>query len=95
MLGIVEEICEFRNLIKWEQDQDKINTLLLVQHAEVEDEIGDIYWFLAILANKTDVDMDSAISKVIESNQKRFPIKHTINKHTNIYFGGHDGRNNK
>ena len=95
LLGIVEEIGEFRNLIKWEQDSKKIAEVMAKKKLEVEDGIGDIYWFLALLANQTNVDIDEAITKVIENNQKRFPLKDSKNKHTNINIGGHDGRDSK
>lgn len=92
LLGIVEEIGEFRNLIKWEQNPLKIKKVLEENQKEVEDTVGDIYWFLAILANNLQIDIDRAVSKVINENKKRFPIKKTKNRHTNINLGGHDGR---
>lgn len=91
LLGIVEEIGEMRNLIKWEQDPEVIQALLLKKKADVNDGVGDIYWFLALIANQTGVDIDEAISKVISANEKRFPLKKTKNRHTNIHLGGHDG----
>ncbi len=90
LLGIVEEIGELRNIIKWEQDPKVINKVILDNKDEFEDNIGDIYWFLAVLANKYDIDLDQAITKVIKSNQKRFPIKQTKNHHTNLKLGGID-----
>ncbi|MGB4966159.1 MAG: MazG nucleotide pyrophosphohydrolase domain-containing protein [Microgenomates group bacterium] len=90
LLGIVEEIGELRNIIKWEQDPEVINKVILDNKDEFEDNIGDIYWFLAVLANKYDIDLDQAITKVIKSNQKRFPIKQTKNHHTNLKLGGID-----
>lgn len=90
LLGIVEEIGELRNIIKWEQDPNVINKVILENKDEFEDNIGDIYWFLAVLANKYDIDLDEAITKVIKSNQKRFPIKQTKDHHTNLKLGGTD-----
>jgi len=52
--------------------------------------VGDIYWFLALLANGSDVDMDDAISKVIKRNEKRFPLSETKSRHTNTKLGGID-----
>lgn len=92
LLGIVEEVGEFRNLIKWEQDPKAINDLLKKEKSEVKDGIGDIYWFLALLANQTGVNIDEAISSVIKENEKRFPLHKTKNRHTNTHLGGHDGR---
>jgi len=92
LLGIVEEIGEFRNLIKWEQDPIEIHKSLIKNKKEAEDTVGDMLWFLSILSNNLDIDMDKAIKDVIKENTQRFPLKKTRNKHTNILIGGHDGR---
>ena len=92
LLGIVEEIGEFRNIVKWEQDPEVIKKLLFEKKEEVKDVVGDIFWFLSLLANSCDVDIDKAIQMTIEDNRKRFPVEKTKNKHTNIYLGGHDGK---
>ena len=90
LLGIVEEIGELRNLVKWEQDINKIKKVIKDNKEEFEDNVGDIYWFLALLANGSDVDMDDAISKVIKRNEKRFPLSETKSRHTNTKLGGID-----
>jgi len=83
LLGIVEEVGEIRNLIKWEQDIEKLKKTLLEKQDELEDEIGDIYWFLALLANSSNIDIDDAIEKVISRNEKRFPASSVKSMHTN------------
>ncbi len=90
LLGIVEEIGELRNIVKWEQDIQVLKKVLRDNRDELEDGIGDIYWFLALLANENDVDIDTAIAKVIKKNEKRYPIEDTKSKHTNLYLGGKD-----
>jgi dCTP diphosphatase len=92
LLGIVEEIGELRNVVKWEQDPKIIKKSLLENKAEVKDAVGDIYWFLVLLANSGSVDIDEAIEMTIKDNAKRFPVKKTKGKHTNTYLGGHDGK---
>ena len=92
LLGIVEEIGEFRNIIKWEQNPQIIKKVLLDNKEQVKDTVGDIFWFLSLLANSCDINIDDAIKMTIEDNKKRFPIGKTKNEHTNIYLGGHDGK---
>ena len=92
LLGIVEEVGELRNVIKWEQDPEIIQKVLLENKAEIKDAVGDIYWFLALLANSCDVDIEEAIDMTIKDNEKRFPVEKTKDKHTNIHLGGHDGK---
>ena len=97
LLGIVEEIGEIRNLIKWEQDPEILKRVLHNHWAEFEDNIGDIYWSLVLLANSNNVDIDKAIDGVIKRNAKRFSIKANKSRHTNIHLGGKDKQyqNNK
>jgi dCTP diphosphatase len=90
LLGIVEEVGEMRNIVKWEQDQEKLKKALLDNKDELEDNIGDLYWFLALLANSGGVNIDNAIDKVIKKNETRFPVKDVKSKHTNIHLGGKD-----
>jgi NTP pyrophosphatase (non-canonical NTP hydrolase) len=90
LLGIVEEIGEIRNLIKWEQDPEILKKVLLEHKDDLKDNIGDIYWFLSLLANNNDVDIDEAIDEVISKNEKRFPMEDVKSQHTNIFLGGKD-----
>ena len=90
LLGIVEEVGEIRNMIKWEQDINKIKDALEKNKEQLKDEIGDLYWFLALLANGNNINMDEAIDEVIKKNEVRFPIEDTKSRHTNTYMGGHD-----
>ena len=87
LLGIVEEIGEIRNVVKWEQDASKLRKVLAKNRVELEDNIGDIYWFLAILANSNGIDLNTAIGKVIKRNEKRFPAIKVKSRHTNEHFG--------
>ncbi len=90
LLGIVEEVAEIRNIVKWEQDPKVLHQVLEDNKAELKDNIGDIYWFLALLANQHDINIDEAIDEVIINNEIRFPLKDTKSKHTNRYLGGKD-----
>ena len=95
LLGIVEEIGELRNIVKWEQDLNKLREVLVKNRDQVEDEIGDIYWFLALLANSCGADINRAIERTIKDNEKRFPVKEIKNKHTNRFLGGRDKKYDK
>ncbi len=92
LLGIVEEVGEIRNVVKWEQDIEKLKKVLAENKERVEDDIVDIYWFLALLANGTGINIDEAIRKVIEKNEKRFPAEKLKSRHTNLFLGGEDGQ---
>ena len=92
LLGIVEEIGELRNIVKWEQDSERIKKIMENKLEEIKDHLGDIYWFLAVLANKCGIDLNRAVEEVIEKNGKRFPLEDTKGNHTNILLGGKDNQ---
>ena len=52
--------------------------------------MGDIFWFVFMLANRCGVDVKKAIDRVIEDNESRYPVELVRGKHTNIYAGGVD-----
>ena len=86
LLGIIEEVGELRNIVKWEQNPQKLKEALLKNKESVKDDIGDIYWFLALLANAAEIDINKAVEGVIKSNEKRFPISKVKSVHTNRYI---------
>jgi len=83
LLGMVEEIGEFRNIIKWEQDEAKVRDKIKKNYGEVEDFFGDILWELCSLANYCEVDISKALDKVIEKHKVRYPKDKVVGKHTN------------
>jgi len=85
LLGIIEEVGEFRNIIKWELDQERLEEIIKNNYEEVEDTFGDMLWFIVSLANRCNVDLEIALKKVIERNKKRFPKEKFFKTHTNVY----------
>jgi NTP pyrophosphatase (non-canonical NTP hydrolase) len=83
LLGMVEEIGEFRNIIKWEQNEEKIKEMIMKHHEEVEDFFGDILWELCSLANYCHVNISEALDKVIEKHRARYPVDKVKGRHTN------------
>jgi dCTP diphosphatase len=75
LLGLVEEIGEFRNIIKWSLDEETVKKKIIENHAEVENFFGDMLWELSSLANYCQVNLSEALDKVIEEHKTRFPVK--------------------
>lgn len=90
LLGIVEEVGEFRNFVKWINDRETVDKLILDNFDYIENTLGDILWFIFMLANRCGIDVKKSIEKVIEDNEKRFPVEMVKGRHTNIFAGGVD-----
>lgn len=83
LLGMVEEIGEFRNIIKWEQNESKVKDKIKKNHDEVEDFFGDMLWELCSLANYCKVDMEKALNDVIKKHAIRYPLSKFKGRHEN------------
>jgi dCTP diphosphatase len=83
LLALVEEIGEFRNIIKWEQNEAKIRQKIKDNHEEIEDFFGDVLWELCSLGNYCDVNLSDALDKVIDKHKIRYPAGDVKGKHTN------------
>ncbi len=83
LLGIVEEIGEFRNIVKWEQDLEKVKEKIKANFDDVEDFFGDVMFELCSLANYCGVDIDTALDKVLERHEARYPAAAVKGAHTN------------
>ncbi len=49
----------------------------------------------AFVSWKNYLDIDEAIISVIRANKRRFPVKVSQSKHTNVYLGGNDNNYKK
>lgn len=83
LLAIVEEIGEFRNIIKWEPKEEKVKEKIKKHRDEVEDFFGDIVWDLCSLANYCQVDISKALDDVIKKHEIRYPKDIVGGRHIN------------
>jgi NTP pyrophosphatase (non-canonical NTP hydrolase) len=92
LLGIVEEVGEFRNLIKWEQDNERVRSIVLKEEnrKEVKDFFRDMMWFLSSLANYCKVDIEEVLEGFVELQAKRFPVGKVKGTIANPKSGGYD-----
>jgi len=97
LLGMVEEIGEFRNIIKWEQDLNEIKNILVYEcdnkrRENVENFFGDMLWYLASLAEYCEIDLEKAMFEQIKELESRFPIDKVKGTTANPETGGYDGK---
>ena len=75
LLGMIEEIGEFRNIIKWVQKDEEIKEKIENNPQEVDDFFGDILFELGSLANFCGVDMEKSLERDLKNHEERIPIK--------------------
>lgn len=74
VLGVLTEAGELlKTLGKQKHEMDVVN---------IQEEVGDIFWYLALLQDTTGVDVEQSMDKVIEKLKVRYPEKFTTEKAT-------------
>lgn len=91
-LNITEEVGEFWNLIKW-IDEEKQRIVIREHKDKASDFIGDILFLVLKIANKVDVDAQTALEATLNEYKKRMPSdKMKQVKHANKLAGGIDNK---
>jgi len=67
-ISISIEASELMELFQWDGDVSNIDK------EDLEDEIADIFIYLLLMAEVTDVDMKKAVERKIQKNKKKYPI---------------------
>lgn len=75
MLGIITEAGELGDTIKKSVIYEKP-----LDFNNVEEEIGDLLWYIAVVANACGINLEDCAVKNIEKLWKRYPEKYT-NEH--------------
>jgi len=93
LLNIVEETGEAWNIVKWvgPEEQEK---LIQENKDSFKDFVGDQLFLLYRIANIAGVNAEEAVKETLDEYEKRFPVKETKGKHTNILAGGTDHKYN-
>jgi len=75
-LSLVVEIGELFELLQWMTDEEILEKLSDSRYKEkIEEEIADVAIYLLLLSNELKVDLEKAIIKKIEKNERKYPVE--------------------
>lgn len=75
LLGLGMEASELSELFLWKNEQE-INS---IPKYKIEEEIADVFIFLAYICNHFGVELDQAVMKKIDLNDKKYPVDKSYN----------------
>ena len=64
------ESSEVLELFQWTKDNEINNNKI----ANLKDELADVYYWLLLLADHYDIDIENALEEKIKKNEKKYPI---------------------
>ncbi|RCW83494.1 NTP pyrophosphatase (non-canonical NTP hydrolase) [Halanaerobium sp. DL-01] len=74
-ISISLEAAELLELFQWNNSQETMEN----NYQELQDELADILIYCTLMADKLDIDLDEAVKKKLEKNQKKYPVEKSYN----------------
>jgi len=71
MLALNIEVSELQELFLWKSEEEISN----IPKEKIEEEIADIYIYLAYICVEYGIDLEDAVSKKIQLNGQKYPVE--------------------
>lgn len=91
LLNLTEEIGEFWNKIKWVDAETQVK-IIKEHQEEVDNDMADMLYLILKMSYMCNVNLDSAIKKVLDEYEERFPLQEMQGAHGNKLAGGIDNK---
>ena len=72
-LGLNIEVSELQEIFLWKDDKE-LNKTINNRKESIEDELADIFIFLAYLSNDLNIDLNEVINRKIDKNGNKYPV---------------------
>lgn len=80
-ISLVLESTEFLEHFQWKTEAETIEHLKN-RKAEVDEELADVLYWVLLIANDLNINLDEAFVKKMVQNQAKYPITKAKGKHT-------------
>jgi len=74
-ISISLEAAELLELFQWNNSKETTEN----NYQELQDELADILIYCTLMADKLDIDLDKAVMKKLEKNEKKYPVEKSYN----------------
>ena len=72
-IGLNIEVSELQEIFLWKDDKELKKTINNRKES-IEDELADIFIFLAYLSNDLNIDLNEVINRKIDKNGNKYPV---------------------
>lgn len=80
-LSLVLESAEFMEHFQW-KSPDEVQKHLKANKGAVSEELADVFYWVLLIANDLDIDIDAALRDKIKQNENKYPVAKAKGKHT-------------
>tara|TARA_Y100001960_G_C14507369_1_gene744712 strand:- start:455 stop:802 length:348 start_codon:yes stop_codon:yes gene_type:complete len=80
-MSLVLESTEFMEHFQWKSNEE-IRSHLKMKKDSVSEELADVFYWVLLIANDLDIDIDSALRDKIKKNDAKYPVEKAKGKHS-------------
>jgi len=80
-LSLVLEATEVMEHFQW-KNKEEIDTYLKTHKKDVGEELSDVLYWVLLMANDLEIDLEHAFVNKLKQNDKKYPVKKAKGKHT-------------
>jgi NTP pyrophosphatase (non-canonical NTP hydrolase) len=80
-ISLILEVSELLEHFQW-KNSEEITEYLKNNKKDVSDELSDILYWVLLIANDLDINLEKSLSRKMSENEKKYPISKSKGKHT-------------
>lgn len=80
-LSLVLEAGEVMEHFQWKNNEE-IDKYLVDKKEEISEELADVFYWILLMSHDFDVDIEKALERKLEINDKKYPVDKAKDKHT-------------
>ena len=80
-LSLVLEAGEVMEHFQW-KNKEEIDKYLVDKKEEISEELADVFYWILLMSHDFDIDIEKALERKLEINDKKYPVEKAKDKHT-------------
>ncbi len=79
-LSLVLESAELMEHFQWKNEME-MQEHILVHKEDISDELADVFYWVLLMANDLDIDLEKALKAKLKKNAAKYPVKKSKGSH--------------
>ena len=79
-ISLLLEVSELLEHFQWKNEEEAIEHIRLNKE-KISDELADVLYWVLLIANDLDVNLNDSLSKKMDKNEAKYPVEKSKNNH--------------
>jgi NTP pyrophosphatase (non-canonical NTP hydrolase) len=79
-ISLTLESSELLELFQWKNEHE-VKDYLLNNKEKISDELADVLYWVLLMANDLDIDLNESLNEKMDKNEAKYPVEKSKNNH--------------